>query len=978
MVDLKEALDELYELNELRSRAKVLRERGQLALKRIDKIEKSADGTVTLRASKPLPREEWISSGNNVEVGLLVKVQNHQDISEDDEENDRAEAAAVLKGTLNEIKLANLFPSTDYQAEIKEEEKGDRRVPVLVAARSMQALVGRSESVFSKATLLCYYRIIRELYVAAPPDWTIGAARAGIGGTTSAFVTGECIRAIFAFGDVMKHTARFFKQTDRLLGRYELLKSMLSVFNTTQTSQVDSNKLSTGESDTDRSESKSPMEIWADRAIERMWFDWYISTNPREGNIGLHVGQPPENQLFLNPQEPVHMESVGKYLDRLKERLGEAVRIAAYQITEAKEEIGAYRHLQYNFVKEEQESNEVLRKPKEGEERHFEKRLREYDRAESAHKFAFSLIEKALTEADSDATFIEGHSLKEIFANMEKRFTQMADDVQKVLEPSKRYIRTVLHREVASNDFVGRFDAGEMVFAAASYGAMTKWKANELLTRACNLLVESLPENGRLATTRPFHSTRKGHRMLPIGCEMSRSLAQLLQNTRYEFKPQLARRMINIFEEKLIELESVNEGADGKRVAWNFEGSPNPNSPCVWVTSVSVLALDRVVRMLNDRINSIVFKYFEVIMPEQPHSVWELNDLVYSDYGLSQYFQSPQPSLALRLEQMRAHVMRVTLPEMYRDHRNRKEKVFSAIFYGPPGTGKTTLVEALALSSKVPLIRLSPSDLVVQGPAAIEGRARAVFEALSMLTQVVIILDEFEDVVGHRVRDADKEKDDSKIFQFLRTGMLPKLVKLNDTARKQSFVYCLATNYLTKIEPAAKRHGRFDLCLPVYDPDPISRAGTLLYRLYRVADRLKHDGLLTNQPELLTRFLEVVEMTGGTRARSFADEYLRVPKWVYDHSQPLPAAYKNEITLFWYILSAEREGFDEKVMLAAEEKARTLDEIETFKKESASVGEQKEIKWLRDYEGQLKPKGNEKTISLEDLWRKLFGPSPPL
>ena len=28
----------------------------------------------------------------------------------------------------------------------------------------------------------------------------------------------------------MKHTARFFKQTDRLLGRYELLKSMLSVF----------------------------------------------------------------------------------------------------------------------------------------------------------------------------------------------------------------------------------------------------------------------------------------------------------------------------------------------------------------------------------------------------------------------------------------------------------------------------------------------------------------------------------------------------------------------------------------------------------------------------------------------------------------------------------------------------------------------------------------------------------------------------
>lgn len=327
MVDLKDALDVLYELNELRSRAKELREQGRLALKGIGKIEESQDGTVTLRPTTARPREEWISSGNNVEVGLLVKVQNHQDISEDDQENDQAEAFGLLKTRLLDLKLEKLFPSTDYIAEIQEEEKGDRRVPVLVAARSMQALVGRSESVFSKATMLCYYRIVRELYVAARPDWTIGAARAGVGGTTSAFVTGECIRAIFAFEDVMKHTSRFFRQTDRLLGRYELLKSMLSVLGAKATDPRDAAMLNASQPGMKGGTLKSPMEVWADRAIERMWFDWYISTNPREGNIGLHVGVEgePVNQLFLNPREPVDMKSVGKYLDGLQKSLGEAV-----------------------------------------------------------------------------------------------------------------------------------------------------------------------------------------------------------------------------------------------------------------------------------------------------------------------------------------------------------------------------------------------------------------------------------------------------------------------------------------------------------------------------------------------------------------------------------------------------------------------------------------------------------------------------
>lgn len=447
--------------------------------------------------------------------------------------------------------------------------------------------------------------------------------------------------------------------------------------------------------------------------------------------------------------------------------------------------------------------------------------------------------------------------------------------------------------------------------------------------------------------------------MLPIGCEMTRSLAQLLQKHKYEIEPKLVRRMLNIFEEKLISLDSPSPNDKRKRVAWNFEGSPNPNKPCVWVTAVSLLAIDRVVRMLNERINTIIFRHFEVIRPEKPHSSLALNDLIYPDLGLNKYYYPSQLSMALRLEQMRAHVMRVTLPEMYKNEKGEKERVFSAIFYGPPGTGKTTLAEALALSSNVPLIRLSPSDLVVRGSAEIEARARTVFEALSMLTQVVIILDEFEVVVGERGGPDMQKKE--QIYEFLRTGMLPKLVKLHKSAQKQSFVYCLATNFLAKIDPAAKRKGRFDLHLPVYNPDPLSRAGTLLYRLWRVAERL---GVSFSPANIPSRFIEIVKMTRHARANSLAHDYFRWPEWVIDNDlAPPEKGYEEEIPFFWYLLKGkENEEYKRKTRLLEEEKQKVEEELEKMRVLYSDT-EAREDEWLEKYEAQLEKIGERNTGS---------------
>jgi hypothetical protein len=355
-----------------------------------------------------------------------------------------------------------------------------------------------------------------------------------------------------------------------------------------------------------------------------------------------------------------------------------------------------------------------------------------------------------------------------------------------------------------------------------------------------------LPDNGRLPTKRPFHANARGYRTVPIGCEMTRALATLLQKTGFDFEAKFVSRMLGIFEEYFTELHEST--AEKKLIGWNFEGAPDPGKPAVWVTAVSVLALDRIVRMLNTRINEIVLAHFDVTKPKRPHTHLTLRDLIYSDYGLIGYGPAKKPIddeerlTAIHLQKARAHVMRATLPERYR----QDDKNFSTIYYGPPGTGKTTLAEALALSARVPLLRLSPGDLILQGQELIEGRAHDVFEALSMLTQCVIIFDEFEPVLKNRGNETKSsnsgdrlgrigdvlqnigEKEDPK-FRFVLGGMLPKLIKLHDSAEKQSFAYCLGTNYLTDIDPAAKRKGRFDKRIPVYKPDALSRAGALLY-----------------------------------------------------------------------------------------------------------------------------------------------------
>ena len=76
---------------------------------------------------------------------------------------------------------------------------------------------------------------------------------------------------------------------------------------------------------------------------------------------------------------------------------------------------------------------------------------------------------------------------------------------------------------------------------------------------------------------------------------------------------------------------------------------------------------------------------------------------------------------------------------------NLQEKLkFAMLLYGPPGTGKTTVASTLAWALDYPLVTVTVSDFMADGHAAIEARAKDLFDMLRAQPRSVVLFDEID------------------------------------------------------------------------------------------------------------------------------------------------------------------------------------------------------------------------------------------
>ncbi|MEW6351392.1 MAG: DUF4032 domain-containing protein [Thermodesulfobacteriota bacterium] len=149
-------------------------------------------------------------------------------------------------------------------------------------------------------------------------------------------------------------------------------------------------------------------------------------------------------------------------------------------------------------------------------------------------------------------------------------------------------------------------------------------------------------------------------------------------------------------------------------------------------------------------------------------------------------------------------ILPLTEEELARKHGVNPPRTI--IFFGPPGTGKTHFVKAIAGVLRWWYIEFSPSTLMADGEDRLGANLKAVMEKARDLNEAVIFIDEFEEIAADRDTASRMEK--SVTNEFLK--QVAALKKLD-----RNVLLICATNFISQLDAALLRPGRFDCIIPV-------------------------------------------------------------------------------------------------------------------------------------------------------------------
>lgn len=250
---------------------------------------------------------------------------------------------------------------------------------------------------------------------------------------------------------------------------------------------------------------------------------------------------------------------------------------------------------------------------------------------------------------------------------------------------------------------------------------------------------------------------------------------------------------------------------DDRIMVWNSGHHPNQADPESWATASVYHFFYELDRFLAEAVRRELFRYLELPSPlSNMQAKTEEADFATDMLDSELEVDGEKKPLRKFLWEKFVKPLAAEADTIANGREFSKNTPRAAIFFGPPGTSKTALSEKVAEFLGWPYLAIDPSRLLRKGLEGIQAEANAIFRMLEWTERVVVLFDEFDELVRER------ESSHADAFsRFLTTAMLPKLASIH---KRRTLVFILATNNIGEFDLAIRRQGRFDHVIQIMPP----------------------------------------------------------------------------------------------------------------------------------------------------------------
>jgi hypothetical protein len=303
-------------------------------------------------------------------------------------------------------------------------------------------------------------------------------------------------------------------------------------------------------------------------------------------------------------------------------------------------------------------------------------------------------------------------------------------------------------------------------------------------------------------------------------------------------------------------------------IAWSSGHHPHIGRPESWATASVYQFFHVLDRLVAEAVRRELFRTLELPVPHPDEPRSEEADFAKELLDSSVQLPEGPSSLKQLLWERFVRPISQEAKKVKDGVPFKKNTPRSAIFFGPPGTSKTELSKDIAKFLGWPFLSVDPSLLLRKGMDAIQAEANAIFRILEQAEGVVVLFDEFDELVRERASGTEQP-----FSRLLTTAMLPKLASLR---KKGTLVFIIATNNIAQFDLAIRRPGRFDRIFQIMPPTHPGKLGKSNWEglgSFNIGAKLRE--LNVNLDQRVTDHLDALTFS---ECETFASQLAELPK----------------------------------------------------------------------------------------------------